>query len=77
MTHPVPDDGDIDAGGKKVNCSRVPQSVGRNPLLAESRSFLHGRLKVPLETKAHAGSTQGVAVAVAEYQFAGANGVSL
>ena len=60
-----------------MNCSRVPQSVGRNPFLAQSRSFLCGRLEVPLEPKADTGSTQGVAIAVAEYYFVGGNGVSL
>src|SRR5271157_4142071 len=60
-----------------VNGSRVPQGVGRNPFLAQSRSFLCGRLKVLFETKAHTGSTQGVVVAVAEYYFVGGNGVSL
>ncbi len=74
VTHPVPDDGDINARGKQVNGSRVPQGVGRNPFLAESRSFLRGHLQVPLEPKAHTGSTQGVAVAVAEYYFVGATG---
>ena len=45
VTHPVPDDGDINARGKQVNGSCVLQSVGRNPFLAQSRSFLRGRLE--------------------------------
>ena len=69
VAHPTPDHGHVDAGRNKVDRSRVPKNVRRDPLLGEGGDMFGGGADILAQTEAKAGCGQRLSISIDEQRF--------